>query len=168
MPDPLPHPSHLALDIAKDDPFWKAYNAPFFKKILEAFPVMEGFPDTLDSLSILLTDDATIQAINHTHREKDSPTNVLSFPQAAFHEGRLTAPLSPGTTILGDIVMAHETITREAHAENKSFDQHLTHLFIHGMLHLMGYDHMTDADAEKMESLEINILKQLNIPNPYQ
>jgi probable rRNA maturation factor len=112
-------------------------------------------------LSVLFTDDAQIQRINMQWRGKDKPTNVLSFPSAPVSAG---GPLPP---ILGDIVLAAETVAREAHQEGKPLADHLTHLLIHGFLHLAGYDHETDAKAEVMESLERRALAKLAIPDPY-
>jgi len=111
-------------------------------------------------LAIVLTDDSAIQALNHDWRGKNAPTNVLSFPAAA---GK-TAAASP---YIGDIVIAYQTISREAVAEGKPFNHHLAHLAIHGFLHLLGHDHENDRDADKMERLERKILKRLAIPDPY-
>ena len=105
-------------------------------------------------LSLVLSDDAQIRALNRDYRNKDKATNVLSFPQM----GRL----------LGDIVLARETVEREAREKNISFEAHLTHLIIHGWLHLQGFDHETDASAEDMEAIEIAALAKLGIDNPYQ
>ena len=111
------------------------------------------------ALTVLLTDDAAIKKLNRTWRRKNTPTNVLSFP----------AKLPPGDApaFLGDIAIAYETTKREAAAEGKRFADHVTHLAIHGFLHLLGHDHETDAEAEAMEALEIAILKRLGVPNPY-
>ena len=107
------------------------------------------------AVAVVLTDDVSIQELNHDFRQKDKPTNVLSFPSDEPDEW-------------GDIIFAHETITREATEQNKHFDSHLSHLLVHGMLHLLGYDHIEEADAREMESLEIEILEQLAIENPYE
>ena len=112
-------------------------------------------------LSIVLTDDAHIRELNRHWRGKDKATNVLSFP--AFD----MAPGYPVPPVLGDIVVAHETVVREAVLEMKPFDHHFTHLVVHGFLHLLGYDHETDDEAEMMESLERRILARLSIPDPY-
>jgi probable rRNA maturation factor len=117
--------------------------------------------DHPSEVSLLFTDDTTIQGINKQWRGKDKPTNVLSFPAFPLRPGMAPKPL------LGDIVLAFETVQREALGEQKSFDHHLTHLTIHGLLHLFGYDHETDADAEVMEGLERKILSALAIPDPY-
>ena len=110
-------------------------------------------------LSVMLTDDESIRAINAQWRQKDAPTNVLSFP---------APPSMPGAPrLLGDIVIAHETTAREAEAEGKPFADHLGHLAVHGFLHLLGYDHESDTDAEVMERLEREILAKLGVPDPY-
>ena len=110
-------------------------------------------------LSVMLTDDSAIQAINAQWRHKDMPTNVLSFPAPA--------PMPGAPRLLGDIVIAHETTQREAEAEGKPFADHLGHLAVHGFLHLLGYDHESDDEAEAMERLERDILARLGIPDPY-
>jgi probable rRNA maturation factor len=114
---------------------------------------------TRSELAILLTDDSAIRALNHNWRKRNAPTNVLSFPARPMR-GKL--PLH-----LGDIVIAFETVAREAKAEEKSFDHHLAHLAVHGYLHLLGYDHASNRDAEEMESLEASVLARLGMPNPY-
>ena len=110
----------------------------------------------LGELSIALVSDRDIQVLNRDYRRKDKPTNVLSFPDDG------PAPL------LGDIVLALETITREAKEKSISLEHHVTHLIIHGFLHLQGYDHQTDETAADMEALEIAALATLNIDNPYE
>jgi probable rRNA maturation factor len=113
-------------------------------------------------LAIMLTDDAGIRALNRDWRGIDKPTNVLSFPAPAQAGDDAGAP-----QLLGDIAIAYETTRAEAEAERKPFADHLSHLAIHGFLHLIGYDHETDADAELMEGLEREILAQLGIADPY-
>jgi probable rRNA maturation factor len=112
-------------------------------------------------LAIVLTDDSEIRALNREWRKLDAPTNVLSFPTKAPRASH-GAPRH-----VGDIVLAFETIAREAAAENKPFDHHLAHLAVHGFLHLLGYDHMAARDAARMERLEVGILARLRIPDPY-
>ncbi len=112
-------------------------------------------------LSIVLSDDEHVQALNKTWRDIDKPTNVLSFPVEDLEVGEM-----PGL-LLGDIVLAIETITKEANDFEITFNHHLTHLVIHGFLHIFGYDHIEDKDAELMEALEIACLAQLGITNPY-
>jgi len=115
-------------------------------------------------LAVMLTDDAGIRTLNSNWRGMDKPTNVLSFP-ALQPEGARKPGDAP--RMLGDIAIAYETTRREADEEGKPFPHHLSHLAIHGFLHLIGYDHENDADAEAMESLETEILQQLGIPDPY-
>jgi probable rRNA maturation factor len=115
-------------------------------------------------LAVMLTDDAGIRTLNSNWRGIDKPTNVLSFP--ALQPTRAGGP-DDAPRMLGDIAIAYETTRKEADDEQKPFDHHLSHLAIHGFLHLMGYDHETDDDAEAMESLEQDILAQLGIPDPY-
>lgn len=112
-------------------------------------------------VSLLFTDNATIRELNSHWRAKDKPTNVLSFP--AF-------PLKPGMALMpliGDIVLAFETVKTEAEQEHKPLDNHVSHLVVHGLLHLLGYDHETDTEADEMEGLERKILVRLAIPDPY-
>jgi probable rRNA maturation factor len=110
-------------------------------------------------LCVLLTDDAAVQKLNASFRAKDKPTNVLSFP----------APEIPGDPApqLGDLALAGETCAREAREEDKTLPDHLSHLVVHGVLHLCGYDHETPQEAEEMEDLEREILASLGIKDPY-
>jgi probable rRNA maturation factor len=110
-------------------------------------------------ISILLCDDAFIQDLNQKWRGIDKPTNVLSFPAGD------TSVLG---ILLGDIVIAHATALREAAEEQKPMRAHVAHLLVHGFLHLIGYDHLVAAEAEKMEALERSILADLGIDDPYQ
>ncbi|AXS39002.1 rRNA maturation RNase YbeY [Breoghania sp. L-A4] len=112
-------------------------------------------------LSLLFSDDATVHDLNKKWRDQDKPTNVLSFP-GGDESGPVYGPL------LGDIVFALETVEREAKEGDKPFENHLSHLIVHGILHLFGYDHQIEEDAERMESLERRILARLQIPDPYE
>lgn len=113
-------------------------------------------------LSLLFSDDAHIRALNRDWRGKDKATNVLSFP--AFD----VAPGDPFPPMLGDIALAFETVRAEAELEQKPFDHHVTHLIVHGLLHLLGHDHEDDTEAEAMEALERQALARLAIPDPYR
>ena len=114
-------------------------------------------------LAIMLTDDTGIRTLNNNWRGIDKPTNVLSFPALQPTAG---AP-ADAPRMLGDIAIAYETTRKEADEEEKPFDHHLSHLAVHGFLHLIGYDHEKDDNAEAMEGLEREILAQLGIPDPY-
>jgi probable rRNA maturation factor len=109
---------------------------------------------TTNTVSVCLTNDEEMTALNTQYRQKPYPTNVLSFPQET--DG-----------ILGDIVLSYDVIQKEAAEQGKSFMDHVTHLFIHGLLHLNGHDHETPEESQEMESLEIKALKILGIGNPY-
>lgn len=121
----------------------------------------QPFPQTAPELSLLFTDDAAIRQINAEWRGQDKPTNVLSFPALPLQPGDRPGPM------LGDIIFAHETLAREAVELGKPFDEHLTHLLVHGFLHLFGYDHMETEEAEEMEGLETRILGELGLSDPY-
>ena len=112
-------------------------------------------------VAIVLTDDSGIRTLNRDWRGIDKPTNVLSFPAAQ------TPQACGEPRVLGDIAIAYETTQREAESEQKPFAHHLSHLAVHGFLHLVGYDHETDEDAETMEGLERKILAGLGVPDPY-
>lgn len=112
-------------------------------------------------ISVVLSDDEHIRELNKHHRGMDKPTNVLSFPAAR------TKTATGAPRMLGDIVLAFETVEREATEESKPLENHLSHLVVHGVLHLLGYDHEDDEEAEMMEARERQILSKLGIPDPY-
>ena len=148
------------IDIAIESGPWNAQDdEAVVTRAIEMAADMSEYDVAGAELSIVLTDDASIRAINAQWRHRDEATNVLSFP---------APPAMPGAPhLLGDIVIAHETTAREAKAEGKPFADHLGHLAVHGFLHLLGYDHESDADAETMEHLEREILAKLGVPDPY-
>jgi probable rRNA maturation factor len=153
-------PQAVPIDIIVESPKWAAQRSA--KAVLRQAiaAAAAAVPRPTGELSVVLTDDAAIRTLNRTWRGKDQPTNVLSFPAP---DSRIRgAPRQ-----LGDIVIAYETTTREALAEHKPFRHHLAHLAVHGFLHLAGYDHEADKDAEAMERLEVAILARLKVPNPY-
>ncbi|MCH9765102.1 MAG: rRNA maturation RNase YbeY [Alphaproteobacteria bacterium] len=117
------------------------------------------------TVSVVLADDAQVRELNFAHRKIDKATNVLSFPFVRL-EGAEFDEDQGG--YLGDVVLAFETIMTEARQADRAPKDHVQHLVIHGLLHLLGYDHGTDAEAERMEQLEIELLVRLNIQNPYR
>ncbi len=121
-----------------------------------ATKTLEGFETNNPSINILFCDDEKIRELNRDFRGKDKPTNVLSFPQSDDSLG------------LGDIAIAYETCATEAIEQNKTLNDHISHLLIHGILHLLGYDHETEEEAEEMERIEIEVLLQFGISNPYE
>jgi probable rRNA maturation factor len=118
------------------------------------------FEPAAGEMSVVLTDDASIRILNRDWRKIDKATNVLSFPAA-------TPPIPGVPALLGDVVVAYETLAREAAEEGKPPLHHLAHLVVHGYLHLLGYDHETDSEADAMEGLERQILARLKIADPY-
>lgn len=121
--------------------------------------------DRTAEISVALADDALVRRLNRDYRGKDKPTNVLSFPlldgEGGIEEGE-GVPI-----LLGDVILAHETVAREAREQGKTFEEHVAHLVVHGVLHLLGYDHETDEDADRMERLETRILDRLGMADPY-
>ncbi len=156
--------SGIEIDISVEDGDWPGEDvleALAERALGAAVRGAEVDPGELGPVSLLFTGDEAIRALNSQWRSKDKATNVLSFPAAqAPVPGLETAPL-------GDIILALETVRREAEEEGKPFENHLTHLLVHGFLHLLGYDHETDDEAEEMETLEREILQSLAIPDPY-
>ncbi len=153
-------------DISIDDPAWSKKRLGL-QKMLESvlsdtWRQIKGKSKASPLISVVFTNDKAIRKINKKFRGKDKPTNVLSF-QIWPDPSALPPTIIPA----GDLVFAFETIEREALENDISFKHHLTHLMIHGFLHLFGYDHMNDAEAEIMEALEAKILKKMGIKNPY-
>jgi probable rRNA maturation factor len=144
----------LEVDLIANSELWRGHEN-VLSGALAAAAAEEG---ASGSVSLLLGDDASIAALNKQFRDKDGPTNVLSFPPA---------PGSAEPGFLGDIAMAAETIVEQANFQGKRFEHHAAHLVVHGFLHLLGYDHENPADAEKMEARERAILHSLGIEDPY-
>jgi probable rRNA maturation factor len=147
------------IDVELQSPLWQAQpeaEATVRAAIAAAAARVPGDGE----VSVLLADDGAVQSLNRDWRGIDKPTNVLSFPSAA--------PKAAGVPVLlGDIAIAFETLDREARAEARPFLHHLAHLAVHGYLHLLGYDHQTDSEAEAMEALEREVLAAMRIPDPY-
>ena len=143
-----------------EDKYIKSFEKRLNKIIFEIFENSKN--NLLENnilISILFTGDKKVAGLNNYYRRIHKPTNVLSFPSKEIN--------NRNEIFLGDIVFSSQTIIEEAKKDNKNLDDHLTHLFIHGVLHLPGYDHEKENDAHIMESLEIKILKNLKIDNPY-
>jgi len=153
----LEKPAMVDVTIASE--LWSAH--PEAERIVErAILSAAAMAQTSGEVAILLTDDEAVRQMNAQWRGIDKPTNVLSFPAGE-------SATAPGELHLGDIAIAYETVAAESAAENKAFGDHLAHLAIHGYLHLVGFDHETDAEAAEMETLETRILANLGIADPY-
>lgn len=151
-----------------DDPAWERRAAEAVAAALAATPHADlALISATVEVSIRLTDDAEVRALNRDYRQKDKPTNVLSFPmvQPDLIDG--LANSDDGEILLGDIVLARETCAREAVERAVSVQAHATHLIVHGTLHLLGYDHMRDDEAEAMESVEREVMARLGLHDPY-
>jgi probable rRNA maturation factor len=149
------------IDIVVDDPDWRRALPAIEQCVrraagLAAAQGVQGEQGPLGEIVILLTDDAAVRDLNARFRGKEIETNVLSFPAPAFHAG-----------LLGDLALAFGVCWREAETQGKTFESHVSHLVIHGVLHLMGFDHLGEAEAEEMESLERRLLAHLGIADPY-
>ena len=155
-------PPRPPLDIAviRNDEAWpENLDARAEEAVLAALSLAKPKVKGAAELSILLTNDEEQHELNRQWRGKDSATNVLSFPQIE--------PFGPVIGLLGDITLARETLVREAEDQGVTFEAHFTHLVVHGFLHILGYDHLTDAEALQMESLETQILASLGVEDPY-
>lgn len=162
--DTRPGPRNgLVIEIAEEAGDWSGFDAGGrIGPIADA--LSKRLPDVAGVVALALADDAMVRDLNARFRNQDKPTNVLSFPSG--EESGPEAQLCPDTQ-LGDVILAAETLRREAAAEAKPAADHFTHLVIHGILHLLGYDHESVVDAERMERLETAILADLDIDNPY-
>ena len=150
----------LDIDVQVQSPKWDGEPAAVETVRAAVAAATEAVP-AKGEMSVVLTDDAAVRSLNRDWRGIDKPTNVLSFPASS--------PKTKGIpALLGDVIVAYETLAREAAEEKKPVPHHLAHLVVHGYLHLLGYDHQTDSEAEAMEGLERNILARLNIADPYR
>lgn len=156
----------IDVDIKNNE--WDCFSGtliPLFKEIAASAlqHVMEN-PIAVN-ISLVLADDPFIQMLNRTYRNKDAATNVLSFPQ--IEDFSIIKNIDKRVEI-GDIVISLDTVQKESREQKKSIIEHSVHMFLHGFLHLLGFDHMSDAEATEMENLESHILSLQNIPDPYR
>lgn len=139
-------------------------------RVAEQVGAGAGMPLAATEVSLLLSDDDTVRGLNRQWRGRDAATNVLSFPAVGAADLTTVAARAAAgdyPLLLGDVVLAHGVVRREAAAQGKPFRDHVSHLLVHGLLHLLGFDHETDADAAVMEPLEVGILAGLGISDPY-
>lgn len=162
------------VDTVIEDPRWQALGLATRGDAAAAAVLAElGMAPVGYTLCIMGCDDARIAELNAEFREKGMPTNVLSWPseeRGAEFVGEMPDLPEPGVAeavSLGDIALAYETCAREAAEQEKSVEQHVTHLIVHGILHLLGFDHVEDEDAELMEATEVRILANLGVADPY-
>ena len=164
----------MMLEVAIDaDPEWDSSTGwdALVREAADAAISESDFPQLATTerpveLSVRLTGDDAVRALNAQWRGKDVPTNVLSFPQ--LDAGELESAASPGPELmLGDLVLARGTCEREAEEKQITLEKHAAHLIVHGTLHLLGYDHHDDGSAEEMESREVRALARLGIADPY-
>jgi probable rRNA maturation factor len=118
-------------------------------------------------VSVLFADDDEVRRLNRDFRGKDRPTNILSFPMLGARDAARLLREGEGSHLLGDLALAFETVVREAQSEGKPVSRHVSHLLVHGTLHLLGHTHEGEAEAEAMERLEVAILERLGLPDPY-
>jgi probable rRNA maturation factor len=164
----------IEIALTREDPWpesvdWETLAARAARAALELTPFGEwsGWPTAIE-VSVRLTSDDEVHTLNRQYRHKDAPTNVLSFPmiQPDLLEA-VTQNSDDGEVLLGDIVLAHGVCVREAAERGIAVEHHATHLIVHGTLHLLGYDHMDDVEAERMEAIESDALAGLGIADPY-
>ena len=157
----------LQIDVSMQNPIWHALELDaeaLCRQAVSDTLSAVGSDSVMLEISVVLEDDELLRRLNHETRGFDRPTNVLAFPGD-----------SPGDSLpdgapclLGDIVLSHETIAKEARQQDKPFENHLRHLVVHGVLHLLGYGHETEVEAQTMEALETTILAGMKIPDPYR
>lgn len=158
----------MSIEIILEDTRWTGLERTIERAVEATLTHMELEPSKWD-ITVLGCNDARITDLNGDFREKNQPTNVLSWPsqeRGADLDGARPRP-PEGEPELGDIAISFETCESEANAGNISLQSHTTHLVVHGVLHLLGYDHVRDGDADLMEALEIAILAKLGVANPY-
>ncbi|ESR25877.1 rRNA maturation RNase YbeY [Lutibaculum baratangense] len=148
----------LEIELVEQAGDWSQFDA---EALLAGLPAAVAAHERADGVvTVALADDATLRDLNSRFRGKDRPTNVLSFPAAGIGVGGEDHHL-------GDVILARETLWREAAEQNKKPEHHFIHLVAHGILHVLGHDHIEDDEAERMEALEVAILAEMGVPDPY-
>ena len=150
------------MDVVVEDARWEGVLEPLAGRAVAAALRGAGLDPAAHEVVVLGCDDTLIAGLNGRFRGKDMPTNVLSFPAEELSPGE--APPEE----LGDIAIAYETCVREAAEQGKRFEDHVTHLLVHAVLHLVGHDHAEEGEAALMEGLERNILEGMGLPDPYE
>jgi probable rRNA maturation factor len=156
----------VEIDLTEPSPLWRRAlpdPARICRRAARAALAGAGAPRGRAELAIVLADDALVRALNRDWRGRDAPTNVLSFGAG---DGGPVPPDAP--LLLGDVVLAFETVAAEAQAQGKPLAEHLAHLVVHGVLHLLGFDHEAAAEARRMEALETRVLAGLGVADPYR
>ena len=163
----------IATAIQQEDPWpgtdWESLSEKAVSAALATSP-QAGLAETNATIEIAirLTSDAEVHALNRQYRQQDRPTNVLSFPMVQPDLIESLADIDDGEILLGDIVLAYGVCAREAEEKSVSLADHAAHLIVHGVLHLLGHDHMNDAEAEAMEAIERAAMAALGLHDPYE
>ncbi len=163
-------PSGVTVDVLIESPLWEKAEPAAEAVVREAVSRAAAATDVGEpaaEVAVLLCDDAMIATLNAQWRGREEPTNVLSFPAPPSDLSGPSASEPAVPVHLGDIAIACETVVREAREQGRAVSEHLAHLAVHGFLHLLGYDHQTDQEAEQMEALEREVLATLGISDPY-
>jgi probable rRNA maturation factor len=151
-----------------DEQVWQVLSEKAISAALSVAPFAQlNGTGPVVSVSIRFADNDEVQALNRDYRDKDKPTNVLSFPMLDKILLGSIANTDDGEILLGDMILAYETCTVEAEEKAIPLPQHVTHLIIHGTLHLLGYDHIDETEGDAMEALEVKALASMGLPNPY-
>lgn len=167
MPKAHIRPHNHEINVIIDEEGWKSQSLDFeqlIPSIVEHVLKAELISEFVE-LNVRLTNNHVMQQLNRDFRQQDKPTNVLSFPSDTEEPSYFIE--EAGQWNLGDVAFGYEIIAKEAGEQGKTFKNHFIHLLVHGTLHLLGFDHLTDEEAEEMESLEIQLLEKLGISNPY-
>jgi probable rRNA maturation factor len=163
---PAPSGQHLVVETVHDSGSWSWLGdcADINTSVALSLAEKVRMPSRTCRATVVLATDAIVRGLNRDWRDRDRPTNVLSFPSPPLP---LPSPCGPNEIFIGEVVLAEETVLREAADQAKAAPDHYRHLVLHGLLHLLGFDHDTPEDADRMETIEIEILASLGIADPY-